>query len=104
MVEELKRTPSKMTIFDALRILGQINLLQEALKLKNGRKRTSVDNVILVIFDDIPRAPINIRRCPLFYISLRLEGWVVNNDMIDTRATITIISRAFVEAMKLYII
>jgi len=37
-VEELKKTPYRMLIFDALRILGQNDLLQEALKLKNSKK------------------------------------------------------------------
>jgi len=38
-VEELKKTPSKMTLFDALKILGQLDLLQEALTLGNSKKR-----------------------------------------------------------------
>ena len=37
-MEELKKTPSKMTMFDALMIPGHIDLLQEYLKLKNSNK------------------------------------------------------------------
>lgn len=71
-----------------------MDLLQEALKLKNGRKRGNEDNTIFSITNDISRAPIGIIRPPPFYISIRLEGWFVNNCMIDTRATITIIPRS----------
>lgn len=74
IMKELKRT-YKITIFDALRILGQIDLLQEALKIKNNsRKRTSENNIILDNIDDVPWAPIVIRRPTPFYLSLRLEG------------------------------
>lgn len=103
MVDELKITLAKMTMFDALRLPDHIDLLEEALKFNNGRKITNEDNVIISIFDDVPRALIGIRRPPPFYISLRLEGWVVNNCMIDTRATIIVMPRAVAEAMKFYI-
>ena len=93
----------KMTIFDALRLLGEIDLLQEALKLKNGKKIDSEDNTIFSIIDDVPRSPIVIRRPPPFYISHRLEGWIINNCMIYIKVAITIIPRAIAEAMKLYI-
>jgi len=53
--------------------------------------------------DDVPPAPIGITRPPPFYLSLRLEGWVVNNYMIGTRAAITMIPKAVVDEMKLYI-
>lgn len=92
-----------MTMFDTLRLCDQMDLFQEALKLKNGRKRTNEENVILTIFDDIPRPYISIIRSPHFYISIRLEGWLVSNYMIDIRAAITIMPKAIIETMKLYI-
>jgi len=55
IVEELKRTPSKMIMYDALRIPGQIDLIQEALNIKNNsRKRTNEENNILTNKDDVP--------------------------------------------------
>ena len=55
IVEELKIIPSKMIMFDALRMPSQIDLLQEALKIKNNsRKRTNEDSIILANIDDIP--------------------------------------------------
>jgi len=102
-MEELKKNPSKMTVFDALKIPGQLDILQEDLKLRNNNKRVNEGNIIFAISDDVPPAPIGIRRPPPFYLSLRLEGWVVNNCMINTRATITIIPKAVANEMKLYI-
>ena len=73
IVEELKITPFKMIIFDALRMPIQIDLLQEALKLRNNsRKRTSEDNIIIINTDDVLHTSIGIRRPPSFYLSLRL--------------------------------
>ena len=76
--------------------------MEEALKLKNNKKRTSEDNFVFVNFDDVHSTPIVITRSPPFYLSLRLEGWV-NNGMIDTRASSTIIPKFVVDEMKLYI-
>lgn len=54
IVEEFKTTPSKMIIFDALRIPGKIDLLQEALKIrKNSIKRTSEENIIIANINDV---------------------------------------------------
>ena len=36
IMEELKKMPSRVTIFDALKIPGQLDLLQEPLKLRNS--------------------------------------------------------------------
>ena len=80
-----------------------MDLLQEALKLKNSKKRVNEGNFVFLISDDVPLAPIGIRRSPPFYLFLRLEGWVVNNCMIDTEATIVIIPKAIANKMKLYI-
>ena len=102
-MEELKKTPSKMTMFDALKISSQLDFLQEALKLRNNKKRVNEGNVIFAISDDVPPTPIVIRRLSPFYLSLRLEGWVVNNYMIDTRAVIIVIPKAITNEMKLYI-
>lgn len=77
--------------------------MQEALKFKNGNKRNIKDNVILAITNDVPRPPIGIKRPPPIYIFLRLEGWVVNNYMIDIETAIIIIPRVVSKAMKLYI-
>lgn len=94
-----------MIIFDALRKPSQIDLLQEALQIKNNsKKRTCEDNIIISNIDDVPRAPIGIRRSPPFYMSLRLECWVVNNYMIDIREVSIAIPKAIIEEMKLYII
>lgn len=71
-MEELKKTPSKMTLFDALKILGQLDLLQEALTLGNSKKRINEWNVIFAISYDVPPAPIGKRRPPPIYLSLRL--------------------------------
>jgi len=38
IVEELKKTPSRVTMFDALKIPSQLDILQEALKLRNNKK------------------------------------------------------------------
>jgi len=103
IVEELKKTPSKMTMFDALKIPGQLDLMQEGSKLRNYKKRVNEENVIFGISDDVPLAPIGIRRPPPFYLSLRLEAWVVNNCMIDTETAITVIPKAITNEMKLYI-
>ena len=61
-------------MFDALNISGQIDLLQEALKLKNIKKRVNGGNVVFTIYDDVPPALVGIRRPSPFYLSLRLEG------------------------------
>lgn len=74
IMEELNKNLSKMTMFDALRILGQLELLQEALKLKDSKKRVNEGNIIFAIFDDVPSYPIGIRIPPPFYLSLRLES------------------------------
>lgn len=58
---------------------------------------------MFAIYYDVPLAPIGIRQAPPFYPSLRLEGWVVNNCMIDIRAIITVIPKFVVNEMKLYI-
>lgn len=68
-MEYLKKTPSKITMFDALMILGQMDLLPEDLKLKNSKKRVNEGNVIFAIFDDVPPSPIGIRKSPPFYLS-----------------------------------
>jgi len=77
--------------------------LQEALKLKNNKKRKNKGNVVFFNFDDFPPSPIVIRIPPLFYLSIRLEGWIVNNCMIDTKAAITVIPKVVTNEMKLYI-
>jgi len=102
-MEELKKTPFKMTMFDALKIPYQLDLLQEISKLKNSKKEVNEGNIFCAISDDIPPAPIGIRRPPPLYLSLRIEGWVVNNCMIDTEAAITIIPKALTNEMNLYI-
>ena len=63
-----------MTMFDALKIPGQLDLLQEALKLRNSKKRVNEGNPIFAISDDVPPTPIGIRIPLAFYISLQLEG------------------------------
>lgn len=63
-----------MTIFDALRILGNIDLLQEALKLKKSKKRVNEEIIVFKNVDNVPLAPIGIRRPPPFYLSLILES------------------------------
>jgi len=68
-MEELKKTPSRMTMFDTLKILGQLDLLQEALKLINSEKRVNEGNPIYAMSDDVPLAPIGITRPPPFYFS-----------------------------------
>lgn len=56
------------------------------MKIKNNSiKRNNEENIIIANIDDVSQDPIGIRRPVPFYISLRLEGWVVNNCMIDTR-------------------
>jgi len=55
------------------------------------------------MYDDVPPTPIGITRPPPFYLSLRLEGWVVNKCMIDIEVAITMISKAIVDEIKLYI-
>lgn len=92
-----------MTMFDALRIPRKIDLLKKDLKLKNTIKMTNEDNIVLENFDDIHLAPIGIRRSPPFYLFLRLEGWVVDNCMIDIGVASTVIPKAIVDEMKLYI-
>jgi len=102
-MEELKKTPSRVTMFDALKIPGQLDLLQEALKLRNSKKRLNEGNPIYATSDNFPLDPIGIIRPPPFYLSLILEGWVVNNCMIDIGAAIIIIPKAVVDEMKLYV-
>ena len=53
--------------------------------------------------NDVCLAPIGVRIPTPFYLSLRLEGWIVNNCVIDTRAASTIIPKDVADEMKLYI-
>ena len=59
--------------------------------------------IILANIDDVLRAPIGIRRPSPFYLSLRLEGWMVNNCMIDIKVGSTIIPKDVTKEIKLYI-
>ena len=72
------------------------------MEIKYGKKRASEDNIILAIIDDVPRPLIGIIRPPYFQISLSLEGWVINNHMIDIEVAIIVIPRAVIEEIKLY--
>ena len=47
-MEELKKTP-KMTMFDALKLPGQLDHLQQTLKLRNNKKRVNEGNPIFAI-------------------------------------------------------
>jgi len=60
-------------------------------------------NAICTIYDYVPPSLIGTIRPPHFYISLILEGYVVNNYMIDTKVAITIIPKVVANEMKLYI-
>ena len=77
--------------------------MQEALKLRNNKKRINKRNIVFAISNEIPSDPIGIRIPPPFYLSLRLEGWVLNNCMIDTRVAITMIPKVVANEMKMYI-
>ena len=60
-------------------------------------------NLRLTNVDDVHPSPIGIRIPPPIYLSLRLEGWIVQNCMIDIGIAITIIPKAIANEMKLHI-
>jgi len=96
IIEDLKRTPSRMSLYDALRILGQLDLLRASLKVMNE----GLDS-ILNLTEAAKYPGMGKNRPPPFYISLELEGFVVHNCLIDSGASITVMPKAVCDIMGL---
>lgn len=96
IIEELKRTPLRVSLYDALKIPDQLDLLRASLKVMNE----GLDSV-LSMSKAAKHPSMGRNRPPPFYISLEYEGFVVHNYLIDFEASITIMPKAVCDIMGL---
>lgn len=96
IIEDLKRTPSRVSLYDALKIPGQLDLLRASLKVMNE----GLDSVLNLI-EDARYLGMGKNRPPTFYISLELDGFIVHNCLIDFEASITVMPKVVCDIMGL---
>lgn len=96
IINELKRTPSKVSLYDALKILGQLDLLRASLQAKNEGLES-----VLNLKEAAKHPGMGKNRPPPFYISLEFEGFVIHNCLIDSGAAITVMPKVVCDIMGL---
>ena len=96
---KLNRTSARISLFKALKIFKEIDLLKMALIALNER----MDRV-LNLFKTSKYLRIEKNKPPTFYMILEIEGYVLHNYLIDFGATTTIMPKAICDVMGLSII
>jgi len=96
---ELKRTPARVSLFEALKILGQIDLLKTSLiALNEGMER------VLNLFETSKYLGMGKNKPPTFYMTLEIEGYVLHNCLVDSGAATIIMPKAVCDVMGLLMI
>lgn len=93
---KIKRTPTRISLFKALKILRQIDLFKIALvSLNEGMDR------VLNLFETFKYPRMGKNKPSAFYITLEIEGYVLNNCLVDSRVATTIIPKVVCDVMGL---
>jgi len=94
-VTKLKGTPVKISLFDALNIIGKIDLLRATLVAQNeGMDR------VLNLFKASKYLGMEKNKLT-FYMTLEIDEYILHNFLVDSRAATTIILKVACDVMGL---
>jgi len=93
---ELKRTPARISLFEALKIPEQIDLLKISLiALNEGMER------VLNLFEISKYLGMGKNKPPAFYMTLEIEGYVLHNCLVDFGVATTVMPKEMCDVMGL---
>lgn len=96
IITELKRTPVRISLFEALKIFKQIDLLKISLiALNEGMDR------VLNLFETLKYSRMGKNKPLMFYMTLKIEGYVLHNCLVNFKATTTVIPKVVCDVMGL---
>jgi len=96
IVNKLKGTPSKISLFEALKIPRQIDILRVALVAQNE----GMDKV-LNLFEAFKYLGMGKNKPPTFYMTLEIDEYILHNCLVDSGAAMTIMPKVVYDVMGL---